>query len=1416
MLHQYLKNSAASFPERLALVCGCEALTYRELSLRVDHFVAALVVADVQPGSVVAIYASRSADMVAAMIATCKAGAAYTVVERSGNLSADKSRLDSIVFDVFMTDSESIIRVPDKVPKISIHQAKQESLEGMSLPDVAGDGLAYVVYTSGTTGKPKGVCITHSNVAFYTQSVNAVLHTDSVIDYGHISTFAADLGNTSLFLCIFNGGTLHIIDDNTRKDPQKLASYLIDKQIQFLKITPSHWAAVFNGLSAEVAGQLPLSHLILGGEPLYPRLAAEIISHIPSIQLFNHYGPSECTVGSAVFPITLDTLAEIDDEQSVPIGYELNGSKFLISDSDTGVYAAEGIGELYISGPGVSPGYLNNPEETAKRFKWLNYASVSEGSLKFYATGDIVSITDEGRATFLGRIDRQVKINGYRVELEHVETVLRSRPGIVAAACLVDESSGKSVLHGFIQCEGGVSEETIRKGLESSLAHYMVPKRLHSLKHLPVTTNGKIDYKFLTQVLPKIQAEPMVADTSSSLADQLASIIARLTGQSSIGREDDFFELGGDSMDAILLMAEIQNLGYSVSTERFFLSPTLDGLIKAIEEDEEKPSQTRESIEYNCNTFSPAQHHFLYSEMEDYDWNNQAILLEAGNKVDPILLRDVIAALCSKHELLTTSFHRDSKREWRHEQYGWQNDTFSYSQVCGNTHSSIRRAAMSLHRSIDLSQGKVFRCHLFKNRDGSDLVLLVAHHLVVDLLSWRILISEMAENYSRLLNGQELSAHPVGFEFFEWAAHLYRETPPAELPEVLTSSYTSDKDNTEGNAQTIWMGFEQAETLELTNKFSKQSGTHISNVVLAAFAQAYTSLLQHPEVIIETESHGRKSFREDLDISRSIGWHTSTFPVRLQRATNLIAMIQQVERQFSGVPNLGIAYGIKAVIQGHAQPSVAKASILFNFLGDVDISTYDALNLSLSTVDIGHGRCPENNRLYEYKLTGRIIHGCLILDLACPGPQINELAKKILVAMKRMVVTEANINFSHPNMLTESGTRTGLISYAPSRIISAKSSVKDKDYRNVLLTGATGFLGAYALKELLGKTKAHIYCLVRKSEGVSAERRLQRLYKWYFPHLNLEDFKNRLTVLTGDITAARLGLTEESYLMLCQELDSIYHFAADTKLFGSEKQFERSNVQPVHQLVALAKEFVIKDMHYVSTLAVCGVNRGPSVVRFSESDSDINQHFQNYYESSKFKAERVVNEFSIQTGRGFIYRTGNVSAHSKSSRFQVDGFANRFIQFLNACIQIGRLPRDLGGNIVLSPVDEVVSGMIAISLSGKHRSGVFHVDSSSEISMTRIFDSLRRSGCHFAQTELETFADIFRGVSESNKDIALGRMWSLREPRRVEYDSSRTLAILDSLGLGFSNLSDDWLDRFFKELIELSVISQSQYIENVS
>ncbi|MEG4028408.1 MULTISPECIES: amino acid adenylation domain-containing protein [unclassified Microcoleus] len=591
-VHQLFEEQAERSPHRIAAVCEKQQITYSELNARANKIAHYLQQLGIKPEVIVGICADRSLEAIAGMLGILKAGGAYLPLDPA----LPKERLALMLQDagvaVLLTEQQLIEKLPKTQAKIVCLDAEIPSVSPSPSPPLSGENLAYVIYTSGSTGTPKGVAIEHRSLVNYLYSIQERLNLPSGASFATVSTLAADLGNTVIFPALCTGGSLHIISQERATDPEAIAAYFQQHSIDCLKIVPSHLKALLT--ASDPAQVLPKKRLILGGEVLSWNLLETIQKYAPDCSVFNHYGPTEATVGVLAYPIKD---RENCISETVPLGRPINNAQIYLLDSHLQPVAIGVSGELYIGGASLARGYLNQPQLTAAKFI-INPLRNAEGILRsdslaipsnrLYKTGDLARYLPDGNIEFLGRIDSQVKLRGFRIELGEIEAALSQHSAVrEAVVLLLENEPGNQRLVAYVvpARESALSINELRSFLKEKLPDYMVPSALVVIKALPLTANGKIDRR----ALPAPEAARAdLADTfvapSTPIEKMLAEIWAELLGLEKVGIYDNFFDLGGHSLLITQLLAKVREIfQVELPLRVLFEAPTVAGLAEKIE-----------------------------------------------------------------------------------------------------------------------------------------------------------------------------------------------------------------------------------------------------------------------------------------------------------------------------------------------------------------------------------------------------------------------------------------------------------------------------------------------------------------------------------------------------------------------------------------------------------------------------------------------------------------------------------------------------------------------------------------------------------------------------------------------------------------------------------------------------------------
>ncbi|WAH61236.1 thioester reductase domain-containing protein [Pseudomonas silvicola] len=1359
-------------------------------------------------GQLIAVIGPRNVETVIALVGVMLSGAAYTIVEVPGLPFDASDRLAQIQPDL-------VIATGGFAPTCA--NALTYSLAGNGQPgtgvtrDAGGpEAAAYVLYTSGSTGEPKGVAVSHGNIAHYCQSLAQALAIPPGLSYAHVSTFAADLGNTGLFLMLWTGGSLYIADEAERKDPQALYRLLMERDIDVLKITPTQWRTVLAQIPASPGRRPALGWLLLGGEALESSLAQATLASGATARLINHYGPTETTVGVSIYPVVEQGSAGAD-ERSVPIGKALGGTHFRVVDPEGNLCAPEQTGELFIGGPQVAIGYWKRPELNQGRF--LNIAG-----MRYYRTGDRVVLDSDGHLRFMGRGDLQVKVNGYRVELSHIEAVLLSALD-TRAVVVHHRFDDRDYL--LCACEGlSRSAPELRTRLAQHLPPHMIPFSFYLLPLLPMNANGKLDRSAVSVELIKRFADDLGdvvvehAETATP-EDKIRAKFQRHCRTANVGTTSNFFDMGGDSLDAVRLISELQLDGFDVTARAFLSAPTLEGLFAQLDRERPcSPAQHHDAVEGPCAA-GPAQAWFLQQDFREPNRWSQSMFIEAGVALNADRLREATAQVLQRHPLLRSRFHFDHATEqWVFEATDTYATAFSHVETgaVSDLDTLLNGRYTALEQNLNISTGRLFFLELIE-AGGHQYLLAVAHHLVVDVVSWGLILDELTVHYTHPANATPLRART----YDRWVRHLHQEGPRwasdsawwrQRLPDACSPSFEA---GTENDAQTAWIAFTPAQTSTILEN-ATATGVPIDRYLMGTYLQVANRHWPEPTVGVTIESHGRLSLNDDVDVSRTVGWFTAAFPVVLNAVDLLDTPAQVIEQALREIPDLGHSHALSGL------PPLA-TRYCFNYLGRARLGLRDDLKLRPALVTYEGVRGQENHRVNQFKLTGRLVEDQLVLDLNFNGRATSSAHMQHFVQDFRTALLGEAAN-PHPCYLSPHSS-SGALWNIPRQVLMHKRTQEDARARPapscLFLTGATGFLGVHVLRELLSHSQATIHCLVRAGSPAMAWQRLADTWAYYFKDDTPALSSTRVNVLVGDVCQLGFGLAQGEWDQLAARVDSVYHFAADTRLVGSRADMQRSIVGPTHELVRLLETGRGKSLHFMSTLAVGGCYRGDGPVRFDEDALDVGQSFLNEYERSKFMAEGVVRELAYRGHSAFIYRSGNVTGHSQTALFQRNADANRWVQCISAIAHAGTAPLSYDEPLVLSPIDTVAQGIVALSLDPMLPAGTYHVDSPFTVSANQFVQALQQLDIPVRRIDADGLqAALERSGKTALAPVALGMFWASREPRNVTYDHSRTLARLRTYGIEFPQLSSTWVDHFVRRLDDLGLFRQATPMERTA
>ena len=1003
-VHQLFEAVVERSPDVIAVIFEDKQLTYRELNQRANQLAHYLRTLGVGPEVLVGICVERSSEMVVSLLAILKAGGAYLPLDPALPKESLAFRLQDAQVPILLTQKELLKHEDAQVQTVLYldvdwELVAQES-DGNPKSELIPENLAYVLYTSGSTGQPKGVAIEHQQILNYLHAILDKLQLPAGASFATVSTFAADLGNTAIFPALCTGGCLHIVSQERATDPKALAEYFGRHPIDCLKIVPTHLASLLTSKASDSI----ISHqcLVLGGEAASWDLIEKIHLEAPNCRILNHYGPTETTVGVLTYPVS-SKLASYNSK-TVPIGRPIANTQVYILDRHQQPVPIGVPGELHIGGASLARGYLNRPDLTTEKF--INQFNDIINT-RLYKTGDLVRYLSDGNIEFLGRLDRQVKIRGFRIELSEVETAIAQHSAVRETVVVAREDiPGHKYLAAYIvfNQKEALTSSTLRDFIKKKLPSYMVPGAFVMLNALPLTPNGKVDH----QALPTPDTACQELETNfvaprTRQEELLARIWCEVLHLQQVSIHDNFFSLGGDSILSILIIAKAKQAGLQLAPKHIFQHQTIAELAALGSTTETRKAE--QGPVTGSLPLTPIQHWFFAKNLLEAHHYNQAFLLLVSPTLNPTLLQQALQQLLVHHDALRLRFTKAEE--------GWQqfnalpDEGIPFSLVDLSTlpeteqTEALVATSTQLQASLNLSSGPLVRVALFHLSDYKpSRLLLIIHHLAVDGVSWRILLEDLQTAYQQLESGCSIQLPAKTTSFKHWAEKLTEYTRSSIARKELTYWQSisrtqitrlpldySEGANTAASARTVSVSLNFEETRALLQEVPKAYHTQINDVLLTALVQVLAAWSGSNSVLVELEGHGREEILSNVDLSRTVGWFTTRFPVLLQhKATdNLGDSIKSIKEQLGVVPNRGIGYGLLHYLSGDASitsilQALPMAEVSFNYLGQFDWGMQAGSLFKLAPESVGSEGSNLGHRSNLLDINLIVVEGQLQLD----------------------------------------------------------------------------------------------------------------------------------------------------------------------------------------------------------------------------------------------------------------------------------------------------------------------------------------------------------------------------------------------------------------------------------------------------
>ncbi len=1012
-IHHLFEEQVLLTPDGVAVAEEDNCLSYSELNARANRLAHYLIKHEnLKADEFVGLCMDRSLDMIIGLMAILKAGAAYLPLDPS----YPKERLLYMIQDSGLSlvitrkelseitqskDTEQLFLDSDSLlTDLSIFSADNPAIESNS-----SDHLAYAIYTSGSTGKPKGVMIEHralSNLCQWHIEQYEVNHESTA---SHLASIGFDAAVWELWPYLISGSRVQIISDEIRISPDTLLSQFKLYKVSHSFIPTALLEASFDLINDSSAHDL--KYVLTGGD----RLTRPSFTHSQT-QLVNNYGPTESTVVACCY------VTKTAAKQSPPIGKPIANTRAYVLSKRMVLMPYGSVGELYIAGDGLARGYINDPQLTSKYF--IEHTFADGTSERLYRTGDLVKYREDGNLNFIGRADDQIKIRGYRIELGEIEQQLLSLSEV--NSCVVVVRSGrlseKRIVAYYVsdsKTEESELVSTVQTKLKRKLPDYMLPKSYVRLDKIPETVNGKIDRKALPAPLTHEQTDGFKAPSTEveiKLCEIWSGLLKIQQGELSI--RSNFFELGGDSILSIQVASRASAVGLKVTVKQIFDHQTIESLAPHVVSSELIAPQEAVTgsmpllpIHHRFFTDDTALHHF-----------NQSVLLKPPQGFSFDLLQRFVEKLYKRHDALRLNYQL-VKDKWvaNHVDFNQQMVTDTLAEVRFNDvgFDGLEDSASEYQTSLDLELGQLFKVVYYSDKNDESRILLIFHHLVIDGVSWRVILEDLELLYEQHSAGKALKLGAKTSSYKSWGRFLHEYSNSDSLGTQLdywkqvlsvpTPDFNKGSIELSPKSEQTLNGFSSVEfeinkklTTQLLSETQGAYRTQINELLLSALLIGFNRWSGVNSLRVDLESHGREELSKDINLNQTIGWFTTLFPVALKcESIDIKSVICAVKEQHRAIPSHGIGFGVLKYLAKVEDLNKAEESpILFNYMGQFFGAKSSTQRFSFADEGMGLLIDPYRQPEHGLNFNGMILDDRLSFILSYDQTKYNAVSMKEL------------------------------------------------------------------------------------------------------------------------------------------------------------------------------------------------------------------------------------------------------------------------------------------------------------------------------------------------------------------------------------------------------------------------------------
>ncbi|MGH4004609.1 MAG: amino acid adenylation domain-containing protein, partial [Pseudonocardiaceae bacterium] len=900
-----------STPDAVALVSDAAELSYAQLEVRANRLAHRLIRLGVGVEDRVAVLLERSTDLVVTVLAVAKAGGVYVPLDVRAPAERLRLVLAQAGAGAMVTDRvwEAMSRSVHTGPLVVVNTDESLGTESAEAPAVAlsPDNLVYLEYTSGSTGVPKGVAVCHRDVvALAADRCFAGGAHERVLMH---SPLAFDASTYELWVPLLNGGHV-VVAPPIELDAGVLRRMISEHGVTGLWLTAGLFRLIVQEEPDCLAG---VREVWTGGDVVPAAAVRRVLAACPDLVVVDGYGPTETTT----FASSHRMRGNEPVPEAVPIGRPLDNMRVYVLDSESRPVPIGVAGELHIAGAGLARGYWSQPGLTAQRFVANPFGPAGS---RMYRSGDVVRWTAQGELEFVGRTDEQVKIRGFRIELGEVEAALACHEQVAEAVTVARaDDAGRKRLVAYLVPRGPAAPDpaALREFLNLTLPDFMVPSVFVTMATLPLNANGKLDRRSLPA--PDWQpADLGYVAARTSVEQALARIWAEVLGVERAGVNDNFFELGGDSILSIQVVSRARQAGLRLRSKDIFLHQTIAVLAPLVGTPDAPCDQP--APVGGPAPLTPIQRWFFstYGALPHF---TMSMLLELAEDLDSHALQTAVEAVVARHDALRLRFTHDDG-QWSQEAVSAvAGGVLEHHDLSGlavpQQQAAMEAAAATARSELDLDAGRMIRAVLFGRGPGQrPLLFLAVHHLAVDGVSWRILLDDLDTAYRQALAGSEVALEPPGTAVATWASRLTEHTRSGGFDEDLEfwtqASHSALADlpvdhpgvHTAGSTRRITVRLGAAQTDALLHRVPAVYRTQINDVLLSALGRVLSAWTGRDRVLVTLEGHGREELLDGVDLSRTVGWFTSQFPVALAvPSPDWGEILKSVKEQLRAIPH---------------------------------------------------------------------------------------------------------------------------------------------------------------------------------------------------------------------------------------------------------------------------------------------------------------------------------------------------------------------------------------------------------------------------------------------------------------------------------------------------------------------------------